>query len=84
VQFRLLADAVPAVAPGKVFFNPTRRQRSFSFTFLSSTGTFEGSDGHNFTAQWRSPSGRRATLHGATLNLVFHKGGGSSPTGPCL
>jgi hypothetical protein len=84
VQFRLLADAVPAVAPGRVFFNPTRRQRSFSFTFLTSTGTFEGSDGHNFTTQWRSPSGRKATLHGATLNLVFQKGGGNAPTGPCL
>jgi hypothetical protein len=84
VQFRLLIDAVPAVAPGKVFFNPTRRQRSFSFTFLSGSGTFEGSDAHNFTAQWRSPTGRRTTLHGATLNLVYEKGGGGTPTGPCL
>jgi hypothetical protein len=84
VQFRVLADAVPAIAPHKVFFDPTRRQRSFSFTFLSSTSTFEGSDAHNFAVQWRSPTGDRATLHAGTLNLVYQKGGGSSPTGVCL
>jgi hypothetical protein len=84
VQFRLLYDAVPAVSPAKVYFNPTRRQRSFSFTFLSFSSTFEGSDAHNFTAQWRSPTGRKATLHGATLNLVYQRGGGGTPTGACL
>jgi hypothetical protein len=84
VQFRLLIDAVPAVAPDRVFFDPTRWQRSFSFTFLSGSSTFEGSDAHSFTAQWRSPTGRRTTLHGATLNLVYQKGGGGTPTGPCL
>ncbi|MEA2486317.1 MAG: hypothetical protein QOD46_1428 [Actinomycetota bacterium] len=84
VQFRVLADAVPAVSPHKVYFDPTRRQRSFSFTFLSSSSTFEGSDAHNFTVQWRSPTGKKATLHAGTLNLVYQKGGGSSPTGVCL
>lgn len=84
VQFRVLIDAVPAVSPHKVYFDPTTYQRSFSSTFLTRSGTFEGSDAHSFNVQWRSPTGRGATLHGGTLNLLFQKGGGSSPTGVCL
>ena len=84
VQFRILADETPVVSPTRVFFNPTHRQRSFSFTFLTSLSTFEGSDAHSFNAQWRSPTGGRATLHGATFNLVYQRGGGTSPTGVCL
>jgi hypothetical protein len=84
VQFRILSDEVPTVSPSKVYFNPTRHQRSFSFTFLTSSSTFEGSDAHHFSAQWRSPTGSRAQLHGGTLNMVYQRGGGSSPTGACL
>ena len=84
VQFRILADDTPAVSPTRVFFDPTRRQRSFSFTFLTSSSTCEGSDAPSFKAQWRSPTGGRATLHGGTLNLVYERGGGTSPTGVCL
>jgi hypothetical protein len=84
VQFRILADDVPTVSPGKVYFDPTHKQRSFSYTFLAFSSTFEGSDAHSFKAQWRSSTGDRANLHGATLNLVYQRGGGSSPTGVCL
>jgi hypothetical protein len=83
VQFRILADDVPSVSPDRVHFNPSRHQRSFSFTFLTSSSTFEGSDSHHFSVQWRSPTGRRTQLRGATFNLVFQRGGGSSPTGAC-
>ena len=83
VQFRILSDDAPIVSPGRVYFNPTHRQRSFSFTFLTSSSTFEGSDSHHFSAQWRSPTGRRVDLRGGTLNVVYQRGGGSSPTGAC-
>ncbi len=83
VRFRVLSDNVPTVSPSRVLFDPTRRQRSFSFTFLARTGTFEGSDAHSFGVQWRSPTGKAVRLYGGTFNLVYHRGGGSTPTGPC-
>jgi hypothetical protein len=75
VNFRVLADGIPPLmSPGSVRFNPSAGTTSFSFTFVGRMRTFEGSDGHLFDLQWRSPSGGAVTLHSGTVNLLFGLG----------
>jgi hypothetical protein len=75
VNFRALADSVPPLmSPGAARFDPGAVTTSFSFTFVGRMGTFEGSDGHLFDVQWRSPTGGAVTLHRGNLNLLFGSG----------
>jgi hypothetical protein len=75
VNFRVLADGVPPfMSPGSVRFDPSAGTTSFSFTFVGRMRTFEGSDGHLFDLQWRSPSGGAVTLRNGTMNLLFGLG----------
>ena len=75
VNFRVLADSIPPLmSPGVAHFNPSSGTTAFSFTFVGRMGTFEGSDGHLFDVQWRSPSGGAVTLRNASLNLQFGLG----------
>lgn len=46
---------------------------------VQEAATFEGSDGHGITLQWRSPSGQRVALNRGVMNIVFQKG--SCPSG---
>jgi hypothetical protein len=75
VNFRVLADGIPPLmSPGASHFDPGAGTTSFSFTFVGRMGTFEGSDGHLFDVQWRSPGGGAVTLQRANLNLLFGSG----------
>ena len=47
---------------------------SFSYTFVTSLGTFEGDDRHTLRVQWRSVSGASVTLRRADLNVVYERG----------
>jgi hypothetical protein len=74
VQFHVRIDSGGVMDPGAATFDPGARTRSFSFTFVGRLGAFEGSDGHTFDLQWRSPSGSQVTLRRGALNLLFHVG----------
>jgi hypothetical protein len=58
VGIRVLVDDGGAMQPGAVRVQPG----ASSFTFVSTVGTFEGSDGHAYDVQWRSPTGHMVTL----------------------
>ncbi len=71
IQMRM--DDGPTLQPGAVRFDPGTT-RSFSFTFLISAGTFEGSDGHAFDVEWRSVNGSKVTLHRGVMNAYYETG----------
>jgi hypothetical protein len=73
VAFRMLQDVGPVLLPGPARFVPSGSE-SFSFTFVTTAGTFEGNDRHLFEVQWRSPSGRPVRLEAADVNLAFERG----------
>jgi hypothetical protein len=75
VYFRVLADGVPPLmSPPSARFVSGAGMNSFSFTFVGRMGTFEGSDGHLFDVQWRSPTGGAVTFHRGTMNILFGEG----------
>ena len=56
----------PRMRPGRVTFEPSAN----SFTFAR--GKVPGTHGSAFKAQWRSPTGARATVEKATLALLWN------------
>ncbi len=64
--------------PGSVRFVP-HSVESFSYTFVNRVAAFEDDDTHVFDVQWRSPSGRRVTLVGGDVNLLFQQGQRNCP-----
>lgn len=58
IGIRVLVDDGGAMQPGAVRVQPG----SSSYTFVSSVGPFEASDGHAYDVQWRSPTGHTVTL----------------------
>jgi hypothetical protein len=82
-QFRIVVGArvdgfLPRMNPGGVIFDPQADRTSFSFTFGRRVAPFEGDDRHGFRVQWRSTTGERSTVHGATVTLQYDE----VPTGP--
>jgi hypothetical protein len=75
VEFRMRIDGGGLLDPPSAHFDPTSGTRTFSSTFVIRAFRFEGSDGHSFDLEWRSPSGAAVTLKkGAALNLLFGTG----------
>jgi hypothetical protein len=75
VNFRVLADGIPPLmSPPLARFDPGSGTTSFSFTFVGRMGASEGSDGHLFDVQWRSPGGGAVTLRRGILNILFGAG----------
>ena len=74
VQVKILQDSGPTLQPGRARFDPDGTTSSFAYNFVGNTGTFEGLDDHVFELQWRSPTGNRAELRSASMNLLFEKG----------
>jgi hypothetical protein len=75
-QFRIVVGArtdgfLPRMEPGGVIFDPQGGRSSFSFTFGRRVLPFEGDDRHGFRVQWRSTTGDRSTVHGATVTLQY-------------
>jgi hypothetical protein len=73
-DFRMQFDGGPTMGPAFARFDPNGAVSSFSFSFAAKMGRFEGSDGHLFTVQWRSPGGVPTTLKRGDLNLLFRRG----------
>ena len=73
-DFRVDFDSGPKMRPRWVRFDPNGGMNGFSFTFVKRVGTFEGSDGHLFAVEWRSPSGTPTTLERGDVDLLFHRG----------
>jgi hypothetical protein len=73
-DFRVGVDGGPVMRPRFARFDPGGGMNGFSFTFVFRAGTFEGSDGHLFAVEWRSPSGAATTLKRGDVNLLFHRG----------
>lgn len=72
VQVRV--DGGPVAKPGPVRFSPSGAVDATSFTFLQSVSPFEANDHHNFSVEWRSPTGGSTTLNSATLQLTYQRG----------
>jgi hypothetical protein len=74
--FRVQVDTAAVFHPGAARFNPPPGGviESFSYTFVDSVGTFEGSDGHAISLQWRSVTGGRVTMTRGDVNLIFQSG----------
>ncbi len=73
-SFRLRIDGGGLMEPELAHFDPGAGTRSFSYTFATKVGTWEGSDGHSFDLEWRSPSGAPTTLKRGDLVLLFGEG----------
>jgi hypothetical protein len=73
-DFRVQFDGGPTMGPAFARFDPRGGTSSFSFSFAAKVGTFEASDGHLFTVEWRSPGGATTTLKRGDLNLLFRRG----------
>ena len=64
----------PLMNPRQARFDPLGGTNSFSFSFVIDAQTFEGSDGHLFAVEWRSPSGAETTLRRGDVNVLFRVG----------
>jgi hypothetical protein len=74
VRFRVLMDGGPVLQPGPARFTAAAETRTATATWAGNAGTFEGLDRHALELQWRSPTGRRAILTQAVVNVLFEKG----------
>jgi hypothetical protein len=73
--FRVQIDSGAVFQPGPARFNPPRSGvQSFSYTFVDSAGTFEGSDSHAIILQWRSLTGGSVSMTRGDINLIFQTG----------
>jgi hypothetical protein len=81
VAVRLLWDGSPAFEPGSATFSPEGHDAS-SFVFILPES--QPADCHHFTTEFKSPTGRRATI--TSLNVVLDYQGAQqtpSPIAPC-
>jgi hypothetical protein len=73
-SFGVRVDGGGLMQPQAVRFVPAGAHDSSSFTFVTSVSTFENNDHHSFDVEWRSPTGKAATLERATANLMYQIG----------
>jgi len=72
-RFRVVGEQGNVIRPGPAEFAP-RGTESFSYTFVTSVGTFEADDRHSLTVQWRSPTGSPVTLTRGDFNVLYELG----------
>jgi hypothetical protein len=72
-RFRILGEQGNVIQPGPAEFAPSGIQ-SFSYTFVTSVGTFEADDKHSLRVQWRSTTGAAVSLRRADLNILYERG----------
>lgn len=63
-EFRVRLDDQVTLGPGVPRFNPTRQNRSFSWTFV---GPLPGPTDFPIDVQWRSPKGERVEMTSGNL-----------------
>lgn len=73
-RFRIVGEQGNVIKPGRAEFAPSAGGESFSYTFVTSTGTFEADDRHTLTVQWRSVAGAPVTLEAGDLNVLYQRG----------
>ena len=74
LALRVQLDDGPKLEPGEARFAASPTTTSYSYTWADGVGTFEGSDGHVFDVQWRSPSGAPVTLHRGDVVVCYQEG----------
>ena len=74
VQFRFTLDGGAVFRPGPGRFDPRDGTRAFTLMGVQKAATFEGSDSHGVTLQWRSPTGEWVSLSRAVMNVLYEKG----------
>ncbi|HEY3069688.1 MAG TPA: hypothetical protein VGJ34_05175 [Gaiellaceae bacterium] len=72
-RFRILGEQGNVIQPGPAEFAPSGIE-SFSYTFVTSVGTFEADDKHTLQVQWRSTTGAAVSLRRADLNVLYERG----------
>jgi hypothetical protein len=72
-RFRILGEQGNVIQPGPAEFAPSGFQ-SFSYTFVTSFGTFEADDRHSLKVQWRSTTGAAVTMSRGDLNVLYERG----------
>ena len=72
-RFRILGEQGNVIQPGAAEFAPSGIE-SFSYTFVTSVGTFEADDRHSLQVQWRSTTGAAVTLRRGALNVLYERG----------
>jgi hypothetical protein len=74
-RFRVVGEQGNVIKPGPADFAPRgTATESFSYTFVTSVGTFEADDRHSLTVQWRSPTGAAVTLTRGDFNVLYELG----------
>jgi hypothetical protein len=71
--FRVLIDGGAILQPGQAFSQSSgagANSDMFSYTFVTNASTFEASDAHTFSVQWRSTGGK-ATLESGSILVQF-------------
>jgi hypothetical protein len=74
VRFRVLMDGGPVLQPGPARFSGGAGKRTHTAMWVGHAGTFEALDRHALELQWRSPTGRPATLARGAVNVLFEDG----------
>ena len=72
-RFRIIGEQGNVIQPGPAEFAPSGIE-SFSYTFVTSVGTFEADDRHSLQVQWRSTTGAAVTLRRGALNVLYERG----------
>jgi hypothetical protein len=72
-RFRVVGEQGNVIQPGPAEFAPSGVE-SFSYTYVTSVGTFEADDRHSLQVQWRSPTGAAVTMTRGDLNVLYERG----------
>jgi hypothetical protein len=72
-RFRIVGEQGNVIQPGAAEFAPNGVE-SFSYTFVTSVGTFEADDRHTLQVQWRSVTGAAVSLRRGELNVLYERG----------
>jgi hypothetical protein len=72
-RFRVVGEQGNVIQPGAAEFAPTGVE-SFSYTFVTSVGTFEADDRHSLQVQWRSLTGAAVSMRRGEINVLYERG----------
>lgn len=74
VQFRFSLDNGATFRPNAGRFDPRDGTTAFMLMGAQRASTFEGTDSHAVTLQWRSPTGESVSLNRGLMNVLYQTG----------
>jgi hypothetical protein len=74
VEFRFSLDNGATFRPNAGRFDPRDGTTAFTLMGVQRATTFEGTDSHAITLQWRSPTREFVTLERGIMNVLYEKG----------